>query len=247
MALYLKLPRKYAIAYTALVGLTALPFLISGRIPGIGSFGTLFGFGSINPERSWNEVLAYNTLNSYKLFSGLLGGWGINWLDFFIPQYIFLILQLRVLITLVIAFAQFNKMFAIGILGLTGMLLIYLWILQIDLNLIGEMVQPRYLYPLFIFSLGFIIFSSEKLLSISNNYKFLLALGFTIPNSLAIFYTLRRYVTGIDIKSWNLDAYIEWWPLFGTPMIYWILSSLILFLTSFLLMKPNNPLTLSKI
>ncbi len=247
MALYLKLPKKYAFAYTGLVAAVALPFLILGRIPGVGSFGTLVGFGSINPERSWNEVLIYNTLNSYKLFNGLLGGWGINWLDFFIPQYIFLILQISILITLAIAFVRFNKMFVIGILGLVGMLLIYLWILQIDLNLIGEMVQPRYLYPLFIFSLGFIVFSSDKLLSLSNNYKFLLALSFTMPNSLAMFYTLRRYVTGIDIKSWNLDAYIEWWPIFGTPMIYWILSSIILFLTSFLLMKPNYPSILNRI
>jgi hypothetical protein len=238
MALYLKLPKNYAIAYTALVAVTALPFLVLGRIPGIGSFGTLVGFGSINPERDWSEVLTYNILNSYKLFNGLLGGWGINWLDFPLPQYIFLILQLSILIVLAIAFAKFNKMFAIGALGLVGMLLIYLWILQIDLNLIGEMVQPRYLYPLFIFSLGFMVFSSDKLLLLSNNYKFLLALGFTIPNSLAMLYTLRRYVTGVDIKSWNLDVYIEWWPNFGTPMIYWILSSLILFLASFLLMKP---------
>jgi hypothetical protein len=38
---------------------------------------------------------------------------------------------------------------------------------------------------------------------------------------------IRRYVTGIDDYSWNLDARIEWWwgPL-DSPLTVWIVTSL---------------------
>lgn len=219
---------RWLAGYLSLLLIGSIFVLALGRLPGIGGFGLTSAFGSIDPRRNAIDVFTYNFVRLPNFLSGLLGGWGINWLDFKIPTWAIALLQLAVVSIIFFTYKSFNKFFALGLLGVILTFGIYLWILQIDLNLIGEMVQPRYLYPLFAFSLSFFVFSSNQLLNLSGWKILLLASLVTLGNSAALYFTIRRYVTGVDIRFWNLNELVEWWPLLLSPMAFWVIWTLCL-------------------
>lgn len=200
-----------------------------GSLPVVGGFGISSGFGSIDPRRVPSEVLSYNLINSYKLFNGLLGGWGINWLDFSTPQFAGLSLQLGLLLFIIFSFKKLNRTYVTGVIGIFTTMAIYLWIQQLDLNLIGEMIQPRYLYPILGFSLGFIIFSSNNLLTLSRSKTIAIASAYALGNAGIMHSTIRRFITGMDIRYWNLNEVVEWWPMPIQPMFFWIFWSFAIF------------------
>lgn len=221
---------RWLIAYFFILTLVATFIVFQRNIPGIGGFGITSAFGSIDPRRDATDVFTYNLLNLPKFLGGLLGGWGINWLDFRFSLLVSVSLQLSLFLLLFYSFRSLNKIFSLGLLGIALTFGLYFWVLQIDLNLIGEMVQPRYLYPLFSFSLGFIVFSSHNLLSLKNWKVLSLAILIALGNGGATYSTIRRYITGTDIRYWNLNELIEWWPLPITPMFFWIIWTITLFL-----------------
>lgn len=222
---------KWLLGYVAFLTAGVIFVIFRGQLPGIGGLGLTSGFGSIDPRRDAVEVFTHNIVRLPSFFNGLVGGWGINWLDFRIPGIFTFALQISVVFLIYLTYKNFNRSFAIGLLGILGTFGIYFWFLQIDLNYVGEMVQPRYLYPIFAFSLGFFIFSSNNLLNLASSKYFVLAVLVAVGNSGALYFTIRRYVTGMDVRYWNLNELVEWWPLLPSPMVFWIIWTLILFFT----------------
>jgi hypothetical protein len=50
--------------------------------------------------------------------------------------------------------------------------------------------------------------------------------GVAVANSRALHSTLRRYITGVDEQSFNLNARIEWWwSIPVQPMTVWFVGS----------------------
>ena len=51
--------------------------------------------------------------------------------------------------------------------------------------------------------------------------------GTTIAQSVALHFVLRRYITGTDRPSWNLDYQWEWWwSWMPSPLTTWLIASL---------------------
>jgi hypothetical protein len=78
---------------------------------------------------------------------------------------------------------------------------------------VGQQVQPRYLLPLIA------LFSFTALYRGSQQSGFLLTraqigiigVGLFVSNSIALHINARRYITGMDVMSVNLDSSAEWW------------------------------------
>jgi hypothetical protein len=52
-------------------------------------------------------------------------------------------------------------------------------------------------------------------------------IGLWVANAIALHVNIRRYVTGMDVKSANLDADIEWWweGALVAPMGVWLIGT----------------------
>lgn len=86
-------------------------------------------------------------------------------------------------------------------------------------------VSPRYIYPLIFIWLGVTLIDSK----VSFSKLSLVVFGWAvIANAMALFASLRRYVSGEDIVSLDLNQSIEWWwaELAFSPQSIWLLSSL---------------------
>ena len=60
-----------------------------------------------------------------------------------------------------------------------------------------------------------------------------------MAESLALYTDIRRYVTGTDVVSVDLDAGREWWwsGLVATPMAVWIVGTLAFIATAAILVR----------
>jgi hypothetical protein len=102
-----------------------------------------------------------------------------------------------------------------------------LFILQQGGNVVGESVQPRYLLPLVVVGLGLALLSrADRSWEFRPQHAVLLTLSVGLANCLALQSNIRRYVTGVDQTSLNLNKDVEWWweaPV--PPMAVWIVGS----------------------
>jgi drug/metabolite transporter (DMT)-like permease len=92
---------------------------------------------------------------------------------------------------------------------------------------VGSGVQPRYIYPLIIILGGVALAGFARSdLGLGRLQLVIVGLGLTAANSVALHTNLRRYITGMDSQSFNLNANIEWWwnsPI--SPMVVWAIGS----------------------
>ena len=102
-----------------------------------------------------------------------------------------------------------------------------LWLMR-DRIFVGQGVQSRYLYPLLI------ILATMSLLGLDhpnvgmNRVQLAtIAIVAFVADLVIQWFTLRRFVTGLDVRWVNLDAGLEWWwglPI--GPMPLWLVGSL---------------------
>ena len=97
--------------------------------------------------------------------------------------------------------------------------------LQADLRYVGETVQPRYLYPLFVSAVLLVASRSDA----RPRTTMLASTGIllAIAHAVALRTNIRRYTTGLDVRSWRLDEPREWWWSTGpSPSTTWLIGSL---------------------
>jgi drug/metabolite transporter (DMT)-like permease len=102
-------------------------------------------------------------------------------------------------------------------------------ILALGKNYVGENVQPRYFLPLLFLLVGVAVFSPKGVTSfyLSEVQISFVALLISAGQSFALHFAMRRYITGSDVVSWNLNKNIEWWWAFlPSPMTSWAIGSL---------------------
>jgi hypothetical protein len=91
-------------------------------------------------------------------------------------------------------------------------------------------VQPRYLLPLIalLVAVALVRDSKQGGLEFSSIQVWILGALLVIANTVALNTNIRRYISGLDIQSVNLDFAIEWWwedfPF--SPQSVWIVGSL---------------------
>lgn len=113
-----------------------------------------------------------------------------------------------------------------GVLG--GLLIVPYFLLWRGGYPVGFEIQPRYVLPL-VPVLGFTALYWRRATSVSGltvvQLSTVLVL-LTVAHSIALHSYIRRFVTGVDVLSIDLDAGREWWwemPL--TPNMVWVLGS----------------------
>src|SRR5690606_24101741 len=95
-------------------------------------------------------------------------------------------------------------------------------------DIVGEQLQPRYLFPLIVLLAGLLVLvPAGRALAFGRIQAYLIAAALTGANLIALHMNIRRYVTGIDGASPNLDAGAEWWWVLPVgPTAVWIIGAL---------------------
>lgn len=240
----------------AIMGLVALAFFLTARQSQSGLVG--FGGGSNlvssagsagggEPEQALSGfgLLAYNLLNLPFLWSGVLGEWALGWLDTSMPA---LVSAATVAVFVGVGFVGISRMWGRKAVALGALILalvaVPLYVLQAGGDLIGEQVQPRYLLPLIVMLAGLLMLTEARApIRVTLSQRFAVLLALSGAHFVALHLNIRRYVTGIDGVSVNLDAGVEWWwqgPI--GPNAVWLLGSLAFAMLVALLVFGRSPL-----
>jgi hypothetical protein len=174
-------------------------------------------------------LLFHDITDMPDLIAGGLGTWGLGWLDTEMPSGVWFP-----------AIAVFGSLLTIGLVApsrrkLAAFLLVALALVAVPVRVlvegqdfVGESVQPRYLLPLLplLLGLGLVEVGARSHRLLSRAQARWVCGALTVAQSLALHTNLRRYVTGLDVRGFDLDDRVEWWwwsqP---TPMVWWFVGT----------------------
>ncbi|MGI9643911.1 MAG: DUF2142 domain-containing protein, partial [Ilumatobacteraceae bacterium] len=207
------------------VGLVASVLVLTRRLEATG----IGGLTSPQAETPPSGSLWTNVLEVPYFITGNLGLAGIGWLDTPMPRVVW-VSTLIVFSALVFrGIAQTDLAKGVSMVGLlAGLLVVPYYFLWREGTTVPFHVQPRYVLPLLpVFGYTALYWRRGRSLAGLTVLQLSTALTLlTIAQSAALHRNLRRYVTGIDVRSPNLDAGREWWweiPL--SPNGVWIAGS----------------------
>lgn len=198
---------------------------------GAGQKQALTGRLSAAGEPSRDIALLWsNALDVPSLWAGALGSqWGIGWLDTRMPGIVWVGSMLIVSGLLFVAAQEVSLRKALLAAPVLGMLFMLPWFtLMQSAASVGSYVQPRYLLPLLLLFVGVMLAPlGTRAVSLSATQQAIGASVCTLASSVALHTQIRRYTTGLDLPSPNLDAVVEWWRLpVLTPMGAWVIGTL---------------------
>ena len=173
------------------------------------------------------------------LFTGFLGTTPIGWIDTSMPPVVPFLSVLAVTVLLTLSWRRSSSRRHAVALALSGLsLFVYpLYILGRSHLTVGQGVQPRYLLPLAVIFTGLVLLTGSARLSLLQSR--VVAAALAVSHSFALHVQLRRYVTGLDVSSWNLDAHREWWwnRMPAGPTVVWVVGSLAFAVLAFATMR----------
>lgn len=182
---------------------------------------------------SWDLILQ-NLMHIPSLWAGSLGTWGIGWFEWELPRSIPVIMvgAFSALAFLGLRKLTWQKTLTLGLL-LIALVLIPSYILYGIGAYVGVEVQPRYLLPLVLISIGVALYGLNRDdLGLTPPQALVLLAGVSFANALSLHNTLRRYLTGIHYQDVNLNRNISWWwldpvpSIFASPLMVWAVGSL---------------------
>ena len=170
-----------------------------------------------------------NVINVPSLWVGVFGSWNLGWLDTVLPSGVW-----------VAGFASFCGAIFIGLAARVprkgiaiAVVVLVLWALPTYLlvqsqSIVGANFQPRYLLPLMVLLAGLLLLHDRDTpLRTTAVQRWVVVIALSLANALALHTNIRRYVTGADVPSVNLNEGIEWWwQLPVSPMVVWGVGSL---------------------
>lgn len=203
-------------AGAGLIGFTETPAANAGEDPGPGAE-SLSAFGS----------LAYNVLNAPFLWVGVLGEWGLGWLDTAMPAIVVLAAVGAFVMAGFLGLGRVSrrKGIAVAVVGLV-LWVVPVFVLQQGGDTVGENLQPRYLLPLIVLLGGLLAIDAPSPRWTMGQLR-IVAVALAVAHTVALYFNLRRYLTGVGGGGLNLDIDPEWWwnaPF--SPMFVWIVGSL---------------------
>lgn len=195
------------------------------------------------------SLLARNLTQLPELWLGSFGygKWGLGWLEVVQPAVVVAGAWGAAFALFVLGIRNMwaGKIFAI-LLMISALVAVPLYVLTHDGIAVGEGVQPRYLLPLLIITMMFAVMTKKnQVFRVTNVQYFFLTVSVAIANSIALHQTLRRYISGLDVGSFNLNHFVEWWWISASsagfsllsPMSVWICGSSA-FLAALILIRP---------
>ncbi|PWB96056.1 DUF2142 domain-containing protein [Salinibacterium hongtaonis] len=220
--------RSFFVAFAlpvALIMIAAVFYLTSGQ----GTSAATGGMARGEVAEHKGTLVFLNFLNLPDLWAGMFGGYPLGWFDSPLPA----IPQVMPLIAFAaVAFAGLRLYFrgkglvAVGL--VTALWAVPTFILLQTGAFVGEYVQPRYIYPLVIMLAAVLLLrTTEKQWVLTRGQLWLVIVALSTANSVALHSSIRRYVTGNDVVSWNLNYSVEWWwNLAISPAATWVGGSL---------------------
>ncbi|WP_348786825.1 DUF2142 domain-containing protein [Leifsonia sp. NPDC080035] len=167
----------------------------------------------------WNNIVQLP-----NLYAGALGTWGLGWIDTPMPAVVW-VFAIGVLGAALFAGAvSFGKRKLWGVL-VVGLALVAVpsWVLYQGKALVGQEVQPRYVLPLLIMFVGFMLLQTERRPLVFSRFQTIsVAAALTVANAVALHTNIRRYISGLQVTDPNLNHYVQqWWLGPFSPMLLW--------------------------
>jgi hypothetical protein len=222
----------FALVIPAIMAGVAFAFFLNAGQASVASQGIPAGtpeLDALASQRSPLGVLVLNITRLPFLWQGAFGGWGLGWFDTPMPTLVSVGSTGVIVAVLFFTLGKSRRSriwtaAAITFLAAT----IPLYVLQRNLNYVGENVQPRYILPLLVVIAGVLLLAFErKRVTFTRPQAWILGVVLIPAGSLALFTNLKRYVTGLGDESViNLDANAEWWwamPI--SPLVVWVVGS----------------------
>lgn len=172
----------------------------------------------------------YNALEIPYFITGNLGLSGIGWLDLPMPRSVWAPTVAVFFALLFWGIRRSDRFKSLALVGvLAGLLVVPYVLLWREGATVGIEVQPRYVLPL-LPVLGFTALywrRGSSLSGLSGLQLWTIVVLMSIAHCVALHTTIRRFVSGLDVRSPNLDANNEWWWDIGlTPNVVWVAGSL---------------------
>ncbi|MFF2488815.1 DUF2142 domain-containing protein [Microbacterium sp. NPDC058062] len=226
-ALSFRRDRRYAVdlIVPAVLAVIAVVFFFNAGQSAIVTGDTAVEDGAL----STGTLILINGKMLPQLWAGVFGLSGLGWLDTIMPGIVW-ITALTIFAALCFwGFRRGDWRKWVAVAGVAASLVVIpMYILVHDGVTVGSGVQPRYIYPLIIMLGGVALVGFARGgLGLGRVQLVIVAAGLTAANSVALHTNLRRYITGMDSQSFNLNANIEWWwnaPV--SPMVVWAGGSL---------------------
>lgn len=211
-----------ALLPAALVITGALAFLTSGQT-GLALSGQMGGEATEENPTSKIALAILNLLSLPSLWTGIYGqGWGLGWLDTDVPAIVPGILTFLCAGVLFVALRTMSWRRAIALAGVgAATIVVPIYTLVQSGALVGQEVQPRYILPLITMFVAAAIAPSMRRSNVLNDefgwlpgvqlsklQLWIIAVGISLANAVALFSNLRRNVTS---GSYNLDGAAQWW------------------------------------
>lgn len=181
------------------------------------------GLDSERPPLS-GSLHVSNLLSAPSLWMGALGGWGLGWLDTPMPAAVSVLAGAVFWGAFFIGGgrASVRRGIAIG-LGVAAMWLVPVVLLAQSRMLVGELIQPRYLLPLMIITIG-VASARLDIEQAWRGFRVIAAVGaLSVANMVAMHTNIQRYTTGLDQFTADPGANAEWWWAWApSPLVVWL-------------------------
>jgi len=147
------------------------------------------------------------------LWAGAVGRWGLGWLDTSMPALVWVAAFGILAATIYSALwgADLRRGLAVGAVGLA------LWVVPAYVQYlsgadVGTDVQPRYILPLLTLLAVIALARVDGMaFRLGVGQRWIMVGALSAANAVALYYNMRRYLTGTDVHSLSLDALREWW------------------------------------
>jgi Predicted membrane protein (DUF2142) len=209
------------------MAVTAALFYFSSQQSLVATSGIPVG---VDPSQAISRryLLFTNFLNVPYLWTGVFGTRGLGWLDTPMPGIVwvgslgcFAVLAFAGLVS-----RSTRKLLAVAIV-LGALWFIPAYTLMLSRSEEVNQLQPRYILPLVILLAGVTLLQvGGESLKLTKVQRVALVATLSVANAIALLSNMRRYITGTDVKNWNLNTAAEWWwSIPVSPMMVWAVGS----------------------
>lgn len=185
------------------------------------------------------QLLFNNLLELPSLFIGMFGSWALGWTDNPMPAMVWSLSLFAALVVVVVGVSSMNvaKFAALLVVG-TVMVVLPLVLYQRLGASVGSWVQPRYLLPLAPVFLLLMAYDPNRRaavrLTLAQTLMTATAAG--VANAVALYSTLRRYLTGLDGPT-VIGRNVEWWwATLPGPRVVFVAGALSFVVVAFVLL-----------
>lgn len=182
----------------------------------------VMGSHAMDTAASIDYLIGKNLLDLPLLWAGIFGSMQLGWLDTPMPG---VVTVLALAIFAGVAFtglARRSRGKLLSLAAVAGALVVLPLVVFVQSKVyVGYLVQPRYMLPLLVIFIGLAIFHARGgEFALTRLQLAVVVTVVSVLNAIALHSNMRRYITGSDVFSVNLNASREWWwnmPV--TPMV----------------------------